>query len=314
MNVVFSLALNNTNKPSRFRTIGLIFQDLRVALQELGHECAIVANPASVHPHLKGYSTIEKVESIDQIIEKCGFTPDVAIIWNGSSTGDVELSKIYRDAGVKIIFGELGFFNHYGKTCYFDSNGSILRMSDITKPITLLNDEGVKYYDSKVQEHIKPRLVEEPYIFVPLQDEYDTQVISYSPFKKMEDFLDYVEDLFRYDSRPIIVKKHPRANIPLRDRFKFQIVTEDVHHYIPYADFVVGINSTVLVETLLYHSRIITAGAGIASRKFTTEEERMAFIVGLYKKQFSWDNLKKSDFIKQTEFYKDVFEDKNEWY
>lgn len=81
-------------------------------------------------------------------------------------------------------------------------------------------------------------------------------------------------------------------------------VYEDVHHYLPYAHKVIGINSSVLTETLLYHQRLLSVGLGLASRRFIDDEERKKFIINIYSKQLNVKDLNNVDIVKNSWIYK----------
>jgi capsule polysaccharide export protein KpsC/LpsZ len=155
---------------------------------------------------------------------------------------------------------------------------------------------------------MKPRLFNDRYIFVPLQDETDTQITQYSGYKTMDEFLRAVQDIYIADNRKILYKVHPRAGCILSDDIKsdskFIQVTEDVHHYLPYADQVFGLNSTVMIETLLYHSNLVTYGAGIASRHFANDAQRMRFVATMYNRQFKWADLRNANLVRDSYLYK----------
>ena len=72
----------------------------------------------------------------------------------------------------------------------------------------------------------------------------------------------------------ILYKPHPQFSPKIPKSERLIKVSGDVHSYIPYADKVIGINSTVLFETLLYHQRVITCGIGLPSRRFLDDNER----------------------------------------
>ena len=88
-------------------------------------------------------------------------------------------------------------------------------------------------------------------------------------------------------------------------------VSGDVHSYIPYADKVIGINSTVLFETLLYHQRLITCGIGLPSRRFLDDNERKKFIINCYDKQINQSDLDNVDIIKNSWLYKEILRRSN---
>jgi capsule polysaccharide export protein KpsC/LpsZ len=135
-----------------------------------------------------------------------------------------------------------------------------------------------------------------------LQDENDTQITNYSPIKKMEHLLSLVER--KYPDKTILYKKHPQYKLNIKTRSNFIEVNEDVHHYIPYADKVIGINSNVLFETLLYHSNVESYGYGMCSRKLNNDNDRKKFITHCYNRQLLFEDLNNTLCIKDSYFYK----------
>lgn len=306
MKVLIHCGAGNTDRPQRWGTIHKIFDGLGKSLIELGHEVTMI-----VHGEATIRSTCPAIikiisDTIDpDVIDK--ISPDVAITWNGNSDGDVQfISAVGKE---KVIYAELGFFDHYNKTCYFDKSGVNTRHSMIGFKLPPYSHDDSIIIKSVTQKYKKDRLFADPFIFVPLQDENDTQIVQYSPFKTMDEFLHHVVDIFSTDDRTILYKMHPRSRckITINDP-KVIAVTEDVHHYIPYADLVVGLNSTVMVETLLYHQRIVTYGAGIAARHFESSKERDTFMVEMYRRQMLWADLANPEKIKTSHLYKLMFE------
>ena len=315
MKILIHCGSGNTDRPNRWSTINNIFSDLGESLIQLGHEVSLMVHSAAKQPRNDKspinvlVSDTVSTEFIDNV------NPDACITWNGNSDGDrVFIDYVGKD---KMIYGELGFFGHYDKTCYFDRCGVNTRHSIIgtnfstttfDKPILLNEPSDDKKICQKLQDtFIKPRLFSEPYIFVPLQDETDTQIVQYSPFKTMDEFLHHVFDIFRFDERTILYKVHPRAPAPITlNNPRVIEVKDNVHHYIPYADFVFGLNSTVMVEALLYHSRVITYGCGISSRHFSDNADRQAFVAEMYRRQMKWEDLKNPDSVKNSYLYSNI--------
>jgi hypothetical protein len=304
MKIMFHCGSGNTDRPNRWGTINTLFSDLGNSLMELGHDVSLMVHGAAKRPHNDSSKLNVKItDTVDtQFIDEVN--PDVCVTWNGNSDGDaIFIDHVGKN---KMIYGELGFFGHYDKNCYFDACGVNTRHSIIGSNFSRMpSGDDSKICDMLQSQYLKPRIFNEPYIFVPMQDETDTQITQYSPFKTMNEFLEQVFDIFRFDDRKILYKLHPLApaKITLRDP-KLIEVKNDVHHYLPYADFVFGLNSTVMVETLLYHSKIITYGCGIASRHFSNGNDRQAFVAEMYRRQMKWDDLKDPQKVKDSYFYK----------
>lgn len=298
MNILFHCGVGNTDRPARWGAICTFFSNLARSLHTLdGHNCMIYCHPAAVSTDIyTNHIVSSTVGTID-------FKPDLIFTWNGISDGDQQMINLYgREL---FMFAELGFFDHYN-TCYFDRSGTNFTSMGLVES---LDSNNVDYdlYESIKSSHIKPRLYNERYVFVPLQDETDTQITKLSPFKTMYELLDYVLCLYNFDRDiKILYKQHPRksARVPTHD--KLIPVNEDVHHYLPYAENVIGVNSTVLFETLLYHQRLLTIGIGVASRRFNSDADRINFITTCYKRQLRLTDLSKPDIIKKSWLYNNL--------
>lgn len=292
MKILFHCGVGNTDRPGRWSTIGLIFNKFSKGLSLLGHECDIAIHPEAMTRNIKRSNTL-KIVGCESLVKNINIDPaeyDIVFTWNGNSAGDREIIKLFgRD---KVVFGELGYFNHYDRTCYFDSTGVNTHHSYILNDLIPTHEDYVTTSEL-MNQHKKEKMLEDEYVFVPLQDETDTQIKQFSPFNSMNDFLQNVIDI-NCGRNLILFKRHPRAPCHIsRDILSNPIVhevTEDVHHYIPYANSVFGINSTVLVETMLYHNRIISYGNGITSRMYN-DDERVALVAQLYNQQVKWDDL-----------------------
>ena len=298
MNILFHCGVGNTDRPARWNAICSFFSDLARSLEALdNHNCLIYCHPAAVS------KDIYKQHIISSTVNKIEFVPDIIFTWNGISDGDQQMISLYgRD---RFIFAELGFFDHYN-TCYFDRSGTNYTSMSLVENLSS-NDIDYNLYEKIKSLYVKPRLFDNRYVFVPLQDESDTQITKLSPFKTMYELLDYVLCLYNFDSDiKILYKQHPRkpSRVPIHN--KLVSVSEDVHHYLPYADSVIGINSTVLFETLLYHQRLLTVGIGVASRRFNSDAARVNFINTCHKRQLRLTDLSKPDVIKRSWLYKNL--------
>lgn len=294
MNILFHVGVGNTDRPERWDSICMFFTKIARSFETLGHNCLLFC-----HPRAKHKKFIYKHNIISPKVCDLNFNPDKIFTWNGIFDGDQQMIKKYGREN--FIFGELGFFDHY-ETCYFDFSGTNYKSMLMVEDLEDCTEEQYKELKNK---YIKPRLFNKKYVFCPLQDETDTQITKLSPFKTMKDFLDYVIDLYNYDDDiKILYKQHPRRPAKVPSHKKLIEVKENVHHYIPYADKVIGINSTVMFETLLYHQRMLNVGFGFGSRRFENDEDRKKFVVQCYNRQIHQLDLLDPNKIKESWFYK----------
>ena len=292
MRILFHAGVGNTDRPHRWGFVNGIFSDLARSFESLGHECLVWHHTAAKSP--KGYKRSIASDTVNHI----GFNPDWVFTWNGVSPGDQHVVKMFGHK--KMIYGELGFFDHYN-TLYFDFSGVNGKSENLIQKLPDTYDEVI--YQSLLKKYHKLRKFNEPFIFVPLQDETDTQITKYSPFKKMQEVLDYVYTLYGNTGIKILYKKHPKYNCHIVNDGRFIEVTDDIHHYLPYAEMVVGINSNALLEALIYHNRVMTLGIGITSRTLPGDDHKK-YVTSLYKKQFLWADMGNPNKVKPSYFYK----------
>lgn len=296
MNILFHVGVGNTDRPERWHAICMFYSKLARVFEQLGHNCVVYC-----HPKAMNKEHIYKHNIVSPTVQKLQFVPDKIFTWNGISDGDQKMIRMYGRE--KFIFGELGFFDHY-ETCYFDLSGTNYTSMNIVEDLS-----DVEYsrddFNALVKKYQKPRLFKDRYVFVPLQDEKDTQITHLSPFKTMNELLEYVLTLYNYDDDiKILYKQHPRKRATVPSHKKLIEVKEDVHHYLPYAENVIGYNSTVLFETLLYHQRLLTIGLGIATRRFESGLDRKKFILNCARKQIHQTQLNDIETIKNSWMYK----------
>lgn len=304
MKILLHVGVGNLDRPSRWQFINELFSDLARTFEVLGHECLLWYHDEAASSNVYRNSFSSSSVSGNPLVKAKKFNPDWVFTWNGNSEGDIEIiNQFGKD---KMVYAELGFFDHY-ETVFFDFNGVNGNSENLYEELSPF-DESI--YKKIVKKHKKKRLKKGRYIFVPLQDESDTNITLHSPIKKMDEVLQYIQDNIAIDEGvEVLFKKHPLAKCETKTRKDFVEVTENVHHYLPYAEQIIGVNSTVLLEGLIYTKNVITLGKGITSRDFK-ENENKQFITHLINKQFYWDELKNIDTIENSIFYKKMVESK----
>lgn len=297
MKILFHVGVGNLDRPNRWQFVNVLFSNLANTMTKLGNECLVWthrAAGASTYINQISSNTVDGVNLENAL----SFEPDWVFTWNGSSEGDKLIESNFGHD--KMVYGELGFFNHYN-TLYFDFEGVNSKSENLTEPL--------EPFDEDIYNQIKKQYVKEPlfngrFIFVVLQDESDTNITMYSPIKKMDEVLQYVQDNVKLDDGvKVLFKKHPKAPCIVKTRENFIEVTQNVHHYLPYAEKVIGVNSTVLLEALIYHNNVISLGKGITNRNFTGDEHKQ-YITHVFKKQFNMSDMTNVDIIKSSRFYK----------
>ncbi|MFH1010840.1 MAG: DUF6716 putative glycosyltransferase [bacterium] len=120
--------------------------------------------------------------------------------------------------------------------------------------------------------------IAEPYLFVPLQVNHDTQIRTYSPnLADMEAFVEVVYEAWRALRRPelkLVVKEHPAENprisyVAMRERHPeiHWVEAGPTQEWLASAQVVVTVNSTAGVEALAFGRPVITLGKAFYNKE-----------------------------------------------
>ncbi len=197
------------------------------------------------------------------------------LIWNGGKYRERIAIEVAKIKGIKVYFFENALLPN---TIVFDEKGinynnSVPRekffyqnyTSTIVLPTKLIPRKG-----KNKNTHIgRKGMLPEKYIFVPFQVDYDTQIISQSFWiKNMRMLFDTIENISSQYAYHFVLKEHPSTSLRYPDLHKriskiptmsFQN-TMNTQELIEGALAVVTINSTVGVESLLLHKKVIVLG------------------------------------------------------
>lgn len=272
MRILFTSGLGITDRPRRWGTItNKFFVPLAKSFTEMGHKCEFLTNPhAQLQVHewnCTGLGTAWYKDSLKRHFRRDHMRPDVVFIWNGNSPSDEIVARMAREAGVPIVFGELGWFTQK-TTLQFDDKGTGPRSS--LRDLSLMGMSDHSDLDSFIWDladlvgsvRTRPR----DYLFVPLQDEADTNISRFSPFDDMAAFLWHV--VRQFPDRNIVARPHPHQKDVRLPEFGDKVtVTSEGHLYewLRGASGVVGINSTVLFEALLFKKPVLAYGENAAT-------------------------------------------------
>ncbi len=197
------------------------------------------------------------------------------LIWNGGKFRQLLALDIAKHLGIKVYFFENGLlpntivFDHKG----INYNNSVPRKKSF-------------YEKNQIKAHLPSELVprvgknrdifkgkKEPlpeiYIFVPFQVDADTQIISQSPWiRNMRALYDIIENIAKNSKYHFVLKEHPSSGVEYPDlhqraslstHISFQN-TYPTQQLIEKSTAVVTINSTVGIESLLFHKKVIVLG------------------------------------------------------
>ncbi len=264
--VVFTLALGIADRPKRWHTPGTFFVRVGDVLEQWGIDCYYVAHPVVRLQAVDRRTSwrMESAEALGDVIAP--LRPSYLFVWNGNAAGDRETVRVAERMGIQCVFAEIGWFPQ-SETVYFDWDGTNFRSS-----IRRLDVDAVAVdprLDKWVADYLAPRVgqtVAEPgYVFVPLQDETDTNITEASPYKTMDAFVCDVS--MRLPTERIIVRRHPRfMDVELGNYSNVEYRNDgELYDWLRGAKAVIGINSTVLLEALLLEKPIVAMGQGLAS-------------------------------------------------
>ena len=197
------------------------------------------------------------------------------LVWNGGKFRQRIAIVIAKQKGIRVCYFENGLLPH---TLVFDTKGinfdnSVPRekkfyenyVSDIALPNDLVPRIG-KNREIFLGEKIPLPPV---YIFVPFQVDYDTQIISQSPWiKNMRMLFDVIAQVAKTTSYHFVLKEHPSSGVEYPDLHERVRNIPNMGFYNTYATQelieksvgVITVNSTVGVESLLFGKTVITLG------------------------------------------------------
>ena len=117
MKILFHVGVGNLDRPYRWQFVNGLFSQLAVTFERLGHQCLLWRHSAAPHPLTYRNNMVSDSVAGQELVAAKIFNPDRVFTWNGASEGDqIIVQEFGKD---KMIFAELGFFNHYN-TLYFD--------------------------------------------------------------------------------------------------------------------------------------------------------------------------------------------------
>lgn len=281
--IMFTVGLSQDISPKGWRHVSKAYLDLSISLRKLGHECILVVNKNAIDRHLKkvDYFYIED-KNIKDLIKK--FTPDICFIWGGRRPGDIKTKNMVLDLvpNCKFIYSEAGWFPQKG-TIYFDSlgtnaNASFSQKSYVEKATPnelekflslrkriIRKDLGLPIWKSISKFKITRANLQKK-ILVPLQDEKDSNITNSSPFKTMRELVTFLATT--YPNQNFIVRSHPRAkseNLPLFKNVEYQESNIPLFKQFSEIGMVIGINSTVLLQSAMHNKTVVALGDGLGT-------------------------------------------------
>ena len=203
------------------------------------------------------------------------FAPDRLITFNGYHPSVIPAIKILKDS-YKTFHGEMGWLpqrNHIYLDTDMGYGGEIsLNTNSIKKNEVILNKDQTNVIDGLRESYGIQDVTGLPkkFILIPLQLEHDISIIKDSPyFKMMRNLVAFVA--YSCPGVPIIVKQHPAGDPQEKYTAWAKLeITKDVKviydpsvrtiDLVPHCSAIVGINSTVMMESLLFYKPMISFG------------------------------------------------------
>lgn len=177
----------------------------------------------------------------------------LVIIWNGNDPGGGWVRRVCRHYGTQYVVAEWGFLPQAGHF-HLDSSG-IVGSSSLCGGLDWVTESHLDALRVHRDAHLgargwRWRGAPDSFVLVPLQLERDSAMYMYSPFPSNAAFIDHVARQF--PEAQIVVRPHPHDTGSYagagRVRVETQRSTMDVAQD---ASTVIGMNSTVLLETAL---------------------------------------------------------------
>ncbi|WP_444900544.1 hypothetical protein ACJJIX_19720 [Microbulbifer sp. VAAC004] len=227
-----------------------------------------IKKPQETLEHIKRYRASYFYEVIKN------YKPEKIIVWNGLPHYQQDFIDLALEINPsqKFSFLEAGWLPQTG-TYYEDPLGVNAHSTiSATKPRDIGSEERkiVTQWKMLYRKKFKDNIISDNgYIFIPLQLETDTNITKFSPFTTMKSFLEWAESHVN-SSVNIIVRQHPLDRSPSLNLLpKSSRMTIDnktpLHQLISKSNCVLGINSTVLLESLIYEKPVYAVGDGVFS-------------------------------------------------
>ncbi|WP_051294992.1 hypothetical protein [Maridesulfovibrio bastinii] len=212
-----------------------------------------------------------RTREFTKVIDK--IKPDSVIMFNGNFHYQNVYKNVLEDKKLltKTLFMEVAWFTQRDAV-YFDTNG-VNRNSSLVnlRPLALCTAKQTRL-DAWRERYLERMIGKFDFIpkriVVPLQVDTDTNIRQFSPFSSMREFINFLEKWIP-EGYEVILKIHPKAlyTYPLTtSRPDFHLCGDgNIYDYIARAEYVIGINSTVLLESVVLGKKVLAFGGGVYS-------------------------------------------------
>ena len=187
---------------------------------------------------------------------------DLVMLWNDMKWHQYVIKTLAFELGVKTAFFENGALPN---TVTFDKKGVNFNNS-IPRNKKFYADRSERLTDVTYEQRLHS--LKQGFIFIPFQVDYDTQIISHSPWiKNMEELYFSIERLLTSlpEKVTVVIKEHPKSARNYRylhnrnPRINFKN-SEDTDKLILDSEMVITVNSTVGLESIIQDKPVLVLG------------------------------------------------------
>lgn len=189
---------------------------------------------------------------------------DIVVLWNDMKWHQLIIKELANKNGIKTAFFENGTLPN---TVTFDDKG-VNYNNSVPRSREFYLELDSNKITSVIPDVLDLFNTDSGYIFVPFQVDYDTQIISHSPWvRDMEEFYTVLQQLIGTlpHNIKIYVKEHPASarcyqHLHFKNKrieFKNDVATDELMNN---AELVITINSTVGLESIIKNKPVIVLG------------------------------------------------------
>lgn len=244
------------------------------ALRHFGLDAEIFCHSSLGNSLPRDAGSYVKIKSVDVIDadQVLSGRPDVLFVWNGAS--ERWLTSEAKANGTRVVYSELGWLPQHNTIALdFEGSGPLSSFveSKISSPASASAEfEAWRALYCSLQPIVPPvdlRVTPAATIFAPLQMETDSNM-NFSPFRKMQDFVNSISDIF--SDYTVVVRPHPhQPDVDLGAVPENVVVRRDgsLAYWFQNCRMTVGLNSTVLIEALVWRSSTVALARSIGWNK-----------------------------------------------
>lgn len=181
----------------------------------------------------------------------------LAVIWNGLQYGGPQATRMCRRRGIPVCYIEWGLLPQRGS--FSVDPAGLCGDSILARDVSWVTKADMdRLYEVRAELQKSHPIEGGDHVLAPLQIENDTQILYFSTYRKMEEFVDDVEAM--YPAGRIIVRPHPKSSAK-RSFARAEVDgSGDFLDAAAKAGVVVGITSTCLYEAGILGVPVVALG------------------------------------------------------